>query len=1055
MQKLAEICVQRPVFATMLIAAIVVVGGVSVFQLGVDRYPRIETPVVSVITTNPGATAESIEGEVTDRIEAAVNTVAGIDELRSTSSEGLSRVTITFDLSKNPDVAAQEVRAKVDPVIRNLPETADPPVVQKQDPDAMPIIMISVSAPMPAVELTSFLEQNVQKRFESVSGVGEVLMFGSRRRQLQVKIDPDRLNAYGLSTSDVAGALRAQNLELPGGRLEQGTRELSVRTVGRLQRPQDFLDVVVATRNNIPIRIRDLGTVEDTGADPTMLSTLNGNSAVTVAIRKQTGVNTVALVDAIKARLAEIQTTLPPTFQLRIVRDDSEFIRASLAAIEEHLILGGILAAVIVFIFLRNFRSTLIAAVAIPASIIGAFAVMAALDFTLNQMTMLALTLMVGIVIDDAIVVLENIYRFVEEKGMSPRQAAIEGTREIGLAVMATTLSLLAVFLPVGFLGGIIGRFMSSFGLTSAAAIAISLIVSFTLTPMLASRWIKLDPDRARHAPDESRRGFYRHIDRTYTWMLQWSMAHRWLVVGVCAMVIASIVPLYRASGINFTPAEDESRFQISVRLPVGSSLAATQSLMDRIARDMREGLPGVSDTLSMPGGGGGGFGATNQGSLFVRLKPHDEREFTQQELIARARRMVQPYRQSAVISIQAAGGLVALSGRGATIQYALVGPDLQKLDQYTQRARDILSKNDALVDVDRTFLPGRPELRLDIDRQRAADLGVRVQDVSQTVNTLVAGQKVTTFNAASDQYDVLLRAHNAFRRTPESIAAATVRTGTGELVQLRNLVSLNEGSGPASIDRLNRQRQISITANPAPGRAQGEGQEVIQNTFAQLDMEPGYNLVASGGSRELGRAAYYFGIAFALSFVFMYMVLAAQFESFIHPVTILLTLPLAVPFGLLASLLSGQQLNIYSALGVLLLFGIVKKNAILQIDHTLGLRAKGYERYEAIIQANRDRLRPILMTTLALIAGMLPLCLGSGPGAETNRSIGILVAGGQALCLLLTLLAVPVFYSLFDDAAQSPAWTGAARRWNSARGGLGRAAARWLGRRHPAPESR
>src|SRR5687767_4242826 len=448
MQKLAEVCVNRPVFATMLIAAIVVIGGVSFFQLGVDRYPRIETPVVSVNTTNPGATPESIEAEVTDRIEAAVNTVAGIDELRSTSTEGQSRVTITFDLSKNPDVAAQEVRAKVDPVIRVLPETADPPVVQKQDPDAMPIMFLSVSAPMPAVELTSFLEQNVQKRLESVNGVGEILLFGARRRQLQVKIDPDRLNAYGLSTSDVAAALRAQNLELPGGRLEQGTRELSVRTVGRLARPEEFADVVVATRANIPIRIRDLGVVEDTGADPTSVSNLNGKSSVSVAIRKQIGVNTAALADAIRARLAEIAETLPPTFQVRVVRDDSEFIRASLAAIEEHLILGAILAAIIVFIFLRNFKSTLIAAVAIPASIIGAFAVISALGFTLNQMTMLALTLMVGIVIDDAIVVLENIYRFVEEKGMTPRRAAVEATKEIGLAVMATTMSLLAVFLP-------------------------------------------------------------------------------------------------------------------------------------------------------------------------------------------------------------------------------------------------------------------------------------------------------------------------------------------------------------------------------------------------------------------------------------------------------------------------------------------------------------------------------------------------------------------------------------------------------------------------------
>lgn len=1038
MQKLAEICVRRPVFASMLVAAIVVIGGVTFFQLGVDRYPRIETPVVSVTTTNRGATPESIEKEITERIEAAVNTVAGIDELRSTSSEGLSRVTITFDLSKNPDIAAQEVRAKVDPVIRNLPETADPPVVQKQDPDATPIIMFSISAPMNAVELTSYLEQNVQKRIESVNGVGEVIMYGSRRRQLQIKIDPDRLNGYALSTTDVAAALRAQNLELPGGRLEQGERELSVRTVGRLTRPQEFADVVVATRNNVPIRIRDIGTVEDTGQDPTSVSILNGKPAVTIAVRKQSGVNTVALADAIKARMAEIQETLPPTFEVRLVRDDSEFIRASLQAIEEHLLLGGIFAAIIVLVFLRNFRSTIIAGLAIPTSIIGAFGVMALLGFTLNQMTMLALTLMVGIVIDDAIVVLENIYRFVEEKGMHPMQAAVEGTKEIGLAVTATTLSLLAVFIPVGFLGGMVGRFMSSFGLTSAAAIAISLIVSFTLTPMLAARWIKPKHQPAGHQPsDDSRRGFYRHIDNAYTRMLAFSMSHRWLIVGTCAMVIASMFPLYRMSGINFTSNEDESRFQISVRLPVGSSLAATRSLMDRIAQDVRDQIPGVSDTLAIPGGGGGGFGQANAGSLFVRLYPIHQREHAQQELINRTRRLIQPYREAATISVQSAGGLVVISGRGAAIQYALVGPDLQKLDDYTERARVALNENPALVDVDRTYLPGRPELRLDIDRRRAADLGVRVQDVSQTVNALVAGQEVTTFNAASDQYDVVLRAQDSFRRTPDSIAGATVRTGTGELVQLRTLVNLSEGSGPASIERLNRQRQITVTANPAQGTSQAEGQTVIEDTFAGLDMEPGYALVTSGQSRELGRAAYYFGVAFALSFVFMYMVLAAQFESFIHPVTILLTLPLAVPFGLLASLMFGQQLNIYSALGVLLLFGIVKKNAILQIDHTLGLRAKGYERYDAIMQANRDRLRPILMTTLALIAGMMPLCLGSGPGAETNRSIGILVAGGQAMCLLLTLLAVPVFYSLFDDAAQSPAWARLGQRWQRTTGGM------------------
>ncbi|MET0211805.1 MAG: efflux RND transporter permease subunit [Vicinamibacterales bacterium] len=1027
MQKLAEICVHRPVFASMLIAAITVVGGVSFFTLGVDRYPRVETPVVSVTTTNPGATPENMETEVTDRIEAAVNTVSGIDELRSTSTEGRSRVTISFELSKNADIAAQEVRAKVDPVIRDLPETADPPVVQKQDPDSFPILMFSVSAPMPVVELTTYLEQNVQKRLESVNGVGEVLLFGARRREIQVQIDPDRLNAYGLSTTDVAAALRSQNLELPGGRLEQGARELSVRTVGRLRSPDAFNDLVVATRGNSPIRIRDLGRVVDTGEVPTSVSMLDGRPALTVAVRKQSGVNTVALADAIKARMVEIQKILPPNVEVRLVRDDSEFIKASLAAIEEHLILGGILAAIIVLIFLRNFRSTLIAAVAIPTSIIGAFAVIAALGFTLNQMTMLALTLMVGIVIDDAIVVLENIYRFVEEKNMSPFEAAIEGTREIGLAVMATTLALLAVFIPVGFLGGIVGRFMSSFGLTSAAAIAISLIVSFTLTPTLAARWIKPVEHDPSHAGDEeadaSRRGFYRHIDRAYTALLRWSMAHRWLIVTTSVLVVLSIVPLFRASGLNFTPVEDESRFQISVRLPVGSSIAATQSIVDRIGRDVLQNLSGVLAVQGNAGLTGGGQGGNNGGSIFVRLKPIEERDVSQQELMIQARKLVQPYRKAAVISVQATGGLTFVGGRGAQIQYALVGPDLAKLDQYTAKAVALMDKSPVLVDSDRAFQPGLPELRLEIDRRRAADLGVRVQDVSQTVNALIAGQDVTTFNAASDQYEVVLKAQDSFRRTPESIAAATVRTASGELVQLRNLVSFNEGSGPAQIERLNRQRQITVSANPSPGISQAEGQGALEQAFASLDMEPGYNLVTSGQSRELSRAAYYFAIAFALSFVFMYMVLAAQFESFMHPITILLTLPLAIPFGLAASLAFGQQLNIYSALGVLLLFGIVKKNAILQIDHTIGLRAKGMPRAQAIIQANRDRLRPILMTTLALVAGMLPLCLGSGPGAETNRSIGILVAGGQSFCLLLTLLAVPVFYSLFEDAAESPLW--------------------------------
>jgi HAE1 family hydrophobic/amphiphilic exporter-1 len=1042
MQKLAEICVHRPVFATMLIAALTVVGGVSFFTLGVDRYPRIDVPVVSVNTSNPGATPESIETEITDRIEAAVNTVAGIDELRSSSTEGQSRVTITFDLSKDPDIAAQEVRAKVDPVIRDLPDTADPPIVQKQDPDSAPVILYSIAGPMPVVELTTYIEQNIQKRLESVAGVGEVSLFGARRREVQVRMDPDRLRAYSLSTTDVASALRSQNIELPGGRIDEGTRDLSVRTLGRMRTPAEFGEIVVATRAGYPIRIRDFATVIDGGEDPDSVSVLNGRPAVTVAVRKQSGVNTVALTEGVKQRMAEIQELLPPTFQVRLIRDDSEFINASLESIEEHLVVGGIFAALVVLLFLRNFRSTIIAAVAIPASIIGAFGMMAVLGFTLNQMTMLALTLMVGIVIDDAIVVLENIYRFVEEGGMSPFKAAIEGTREIGLAVMATTLSLLAVFLPVGFMGGIVGRFMASFGLTSAAAIAISLLVSFTLTPMLAARWIEEAPDHQKH--DDSRHGFYGVIDRVYTRLLEVSMAHRWAVVVLCLLVVASTVPIFRTLGVNFVPDEDESRIQVSARLPVGSSLAATQSLLDEIARQLRTQVPAVTDTLAIAGFGGG---QASQGTVFVRLAPPDQRP-PQQALVAQARRLVQPYRTRAVMSVQGSAGIRSIGGRGAPIQYALVGPDLAKLDQYTAKALQTIDKSAHVVDADRTFLPGRPELRIDIDRRRAADLGIRVEDVSQTVNALMAGQRVTTFNAASDQYDVVLKAQDAFRRTPDTLGDATVRTAGGQLVELRNLVSFERGEGPASIDRLNRQRQIGIMANYAAGSSQAAAQADIEAAFAKVGMEPGYHLVTSGQSQELGRAAYYFAIAFGLSFVFMYMVLAAQFESFIHPVTILLTLPLSVPFGLLALAVFGQSLNIYSALGVLLLFGIVKKNAILQIDHTIGLRAKGMPRYAAIVLANRDRLRPILMTTLALVAGMLPLCFGRGPGAATNKSIGLLVVGGQSLCLLLTLLAVPVFYSLFEDVAASEAWQRIAASWQRVTAPASRAMARLTGRR-------
>ena len=1067
MQWLAEICVHRPVFATVIVLFLTVVGGFSFFTLGVDRFPKIDLPTVSVQTSNQGAAPEEIESEITDIIEGAVNTVPGIEEMRSTSSQGRSNVTLTFNLDKDPDQAYQEIQQKLSGVVNRLPETADPPVIRKSDPDSQPVLIYAISAPRSVVELTDFVQNQIQERIENAEGVGEVQIFGGRQREIKIYISPDRLRAFNLSVTEVSNAIRAQNQELPGGTVNEGTRAITLRTMSKVEDVKDFNEIVITTRNNFPIKIKDIGRVEDGGVEPQTAASLDGVQSVSLAIRKQAGSNTIALIAGVKERMNEIIPTLPPDVKVAVTRDQSEFIENSLHAIEEHLIIGGILAAVVVFLFLWNIRSTIIAALAIPVSIIASFALIAWFGYSLNQMTMLALTLMVGIVIDDAIVVLENIYRFVEEKGMHPFQAAIEGTKEIGLAVLATTLSLLAVFIPVGFMTGIVGRFMSSFGLTSAAAIAVSLLVSFTLTPMLAARWIKprdeedSDAETRRYGDaaigsrseisgdgmlasmddghrtktedqkpkseshDSKNSWFYDKIDRAYTWLLRLSMRFRWAVVLLCVITVASIYPLFNYVGMAFLPDEDESAFSINVRGPQGTSLAATQSILERIARDIREQLPGLQNTLVQVGGWGGG--ATNTGNVNVSLVPVDERKFSQADLINKTRGIVKKYQSKDyrvnVSGSSSIGNSLGLGRGGSGIGYFIAGPDIQKLDEYSNQLVEKLRADDTFRDADRSLELGSPEIRVLIDRAKAADLGVQAGDVAQALNILSAGQRVSTFSEGSDQYDVLIQADEPFRRTRDSLQYFTVASSNGGTVGLEKLVRLEEGLSPASINRLNRQRQVTISASLPPNASESDALAVLQKHAASLNMSQEYRTGVTGQSQELERAYDSFMLAFLLSFVFMYLILAAQFESFIHPITILLTLPLSIPFALLSTLIAGQTLNIFSALGILLLFGIVKKNAILQIDHTNHLRAQGMERYDAIIQANRDRLRPILMTTIALVAGMIPLVVGSGAGAATNRSIGILVVGGQSMCLLLTLLAVPVFYSLFDDAQESTIW--------------------------------
>jgi HAE1 family hydrophobic/amphiphilic exporter-1 len=1047
MQKLAEVCIRRPVFASMLILSLVVVGASSYFNLDVDRFPDVDLPTVRVSTRLPGASPAEMESQISQPIEEALNTIEGIKELQSVNGSGSSFIIVTFELNRDIEAAAQDVRDRVGSVLRDLPRDADPPTITKSDNDLSPVLTIALSGQRSRRELTEIADKIVKVQIERSFGVGEVEIVGGLERAINVWIDADRLGAYKIPITAVREAVVQQNANIAGGNVTTSLREQSLRTMGRVADAKGFDQLVIATRNGSPIRVRDIGWAEDGTKEQRSSARLNGVPSVTLEVNRQSGANTVAVIEAVKARLGRVQAQLPADVKMEIIRDQSRYIYEALGEINKHLVLGSILACLVVLAFMRNWRAMVIAAVAIPTSVIATFGLMKALDFTLNSVTMLALVLMVGIVIDDAIVVLENIFRFIEEKKMKPFEAARAATKEIGLAVTATTFSLVVIFVPVSFMSSISGRFLYQFGITAAAAVLVSLLVSFTLTPMMSARLLRAnrngrDHDDARPHPGpangpeacpNSRRGFYHRINHAYGWLLAWAMRRRWLVAGLAAIVIASSVPLYKVVRQEYVPANvDEGEFDVYVTAPEGTALQSMSQVALRIEEELGA-IPGIRLVLASAGGSSF-LGGVNNARYYVRLAPHAERVFSwkrmfqwppwhawrgnysQRDVAMEVRKRLRKFGDLR-ISVRNPQTF-SLGGPNYDIDFALLGPDLESLAAYAEHLRQKAPEL-GLMDADITLKLDKPELRVEIDRERAAKLGVDTEDIASALRLMVGGdQKVSRFRdeSVSDDYDVQLRLQEGDRNDSETISRLFVPRQNGGLARLDNVVRIVEAKSASRIDRMDRQRQVRLRTGIAPGYAQADRIAALRAEVAAMNLPPEYSSRVSGRARELETTFHEFLLAFLLSVVLMYLILASQFESLVHPLTILLSLPLSIPFALFSLWVAGQTINLYSALGMLVLFGVVKKNAILQIDHTNNLRAQGMDRLAAILQANRDRLRPILMTTLTLIAGMIPLALGTGPGAEERRATAIIVIGGQSLCLLITLVATPVAYSIFDD---------------------------------------
>jgi HAE1 family hydrophobic/amphiphilic exporter-1 len=1009
--KLPDVAIGRPVFAVMLIGALVVFGLVSVPRLGLDLFPRVEFPLVTVTTILEGAAPETVEREVSQVLEESINTIEGIRTLSSASSDSLSLLFVEFELEYDVQQKTQEVRDKVAAVRGDLPRDIEPPVIERVDPDAAPILSVMLAGPYSIRELSEFADKRVKTRLERLPGVGSVSLVGDRAREVRIWIDPVRLSGYALAVDDVLGAVQREHVELPGGRIETERREYSVKTKGKLTSASRFGEIVVSERAGRVIHLRDVATVEDGMAEERTVSRLNGRRGVSLLIRRQSGQNTVAVADAVKVELAAIRADLPPGYEMIEAMDSSLFIRSAIRDVTVDLAWGGLLAAAVVLLFLRNMRSTAITAIAIPASLVGSLTFFYVFGFTLNTMTLMALSLSIGMLIDDAIVVLENVYRHMEA-GEEPNVAASRGTDEIGLAVVANTLAAVAVFVPIAFMGGVVGRFFREFGLVASAAVMTSLLVALTLTPMLCARYLRPQPTRG--AAYRALEAGYTALERHYRRVLAWGLNHRAAVVGLALAAVWGGVGIARSIPIDFLGVEDRSELITWLKLPLGTTVKQTQAAIEVLERELA-GWPEVQEVFGTIGSGV--QKRPNEAQIYVQLSHKSERERGQVEIMGALRKRIvelglplQDFSVEEVPTINVAGA------RHSQIMYTVRGPDIDQLQLHARRLIERMREAGGYADLYVSYETGKPEIALEVNRDRAADLGVPVLQIARTTAALVAGVKATTFEELGERYDVRVQVQPRYRDDPAELDLLQVRSQNGALVPLRNLVTARIGSGPMQIDRENRSRSIRIYGN-LDDKAAGTADAEVVRFGRELGIGGEYQLEAIGPSQRLRETTAAVGFAFVMALVAIYMILASQFDSFVHPFTIMLSAPLSFIGAFAAIAVVGWPLDLMGQISFLMLMGIVMKNGILLVDYTNTLRHRGMPLREAVLEAGPVRMRPVLMTAVSTIFGMLPVAFSSGDGSEWRNPMGVIAVGGLITSTMLTLLVVPVVYTLIDDA--------------------------------------